>query len=156
MIGLKVGLQDPTPRFPLTNFIGHSQDTINGNRAIDGMDPVLQQPHIQRYDIGRYYMGETSSHIGNNIIINDRNDGARFGSGYMEGREAYQNNPKRQYVGTDFNNDRQGETGNNHSLYLYLQRNNVQGLLGMTQPQVLTQPFVSAPPRQSYNPYGAN
>ncbi len=130
LLGIQAELGRKVAPF-FTNFIGHSQGTINGNRAIDSMNENEEQPNIQRFDIGRYYWGETSPDIGKNIIINDKHDTARLGSAWLANNDVYQANPNRQYVWTNFNHDNQGNTGNNHSLYLYLQRPDVQKLVGM-------------------------
>lgn|GEM_PF-4025544 len=132
---------------PKTLFIGHSQGTINGNRAIERMTDE-QKDRIQIFDLGRYYPHDTDKSIGLATIVNDRNDYARLESARLQFDPASSyasNDPRRRYIWTDFNNDGQGETGNNHSMYLYLQRREVRAALGMTRPQILTQPFTYAP-----------
>ena len=68
---------------------------------------------------------------------------ARFAGGlFINNSQVMRDNPDTyKSMWTNFAADNQGDVGNNHSLYLYLQRAEVQQALSML-PQRLTRPFV--------------
>lgn len=119
----------------LTEFIGHSQGTINGNRAISGMDKA-DKLNIRAINIGTYAAFHPEG-LGDYVNFTDKGDGARFFSGWMDRDPRFHTQNQNLYW-TDM-----GDIGNNHSLYLYLQLKEVQQKLGLrTQADVFqNQPF---------------
>jgi YD repeat-containing protein len=147
----RLGLNTPQQ----TMFIGHSQGTINGNLAIMG----LQDPDLLR-QVRLINVGTATRHLpqglGGFVNIYDANDpvptrltggsqmldhnfsGARGDADYLW--PALNVPANYSEIRTNFAADGM-LTGNSHSLYLYLMRQNVQQALGFKQHPSLAMPY---------------
>jgi hypothetical protein len=132
----------------LTDFVGHSQGTINGNLAIDRMS-AEQKKLINVFDIG-----VASWHLPHGVAsftsIADQHDLVSiltFGRA-ISGDEYAQDHPETyKVVNTHIDQlpgvqDRTIDPGIHHSFYLYVQTPEFQNALGFkTVPSLVTRPF---------------
>jgi hypothetical protein len=128
-----------------TEFVGHSQGTINGNLAIDRMDPIEKRSLIV------YNIGTASWHLPkgvyNFINIVDRNDPVTNWTGSRvinEDPYAVAHPTTYRLRETDINEIvGKMNAGNHHSFYLYAQTPQFRQELGVTRqpPGMLTRPF---------------
>lgn len=137
-----------------TDVIGHSQGSINLNRAIMALD-TEGRLKINLFNVGTATPWVPSG-LNKFVSIMDVMDSAgivaggqlqRFNPVYW-GRNlsdiAQGRAPSYQTVNTFFLGDGQGDTGNFHSFYLYAQRQKVQDSFGWANiPQNLTQPWAN-------------
>jgi hypothetical protein len=143
------------PQATPTMIVGHSQGTINGNLAVMGLqDPALLK-QVRLINVGTATR-HLPSGLGGFVNIYDANDpvstqltggseildhnfgGARGGADYP--RPALSLPVNYGEIRTNFAADGM-LTGNSHSLYLYLMRQNVQRALGFKQNPSLALPY---------------
>ena len=139
-----------TCALPISRVIAHSQGTNNTNQALVGASDVF----LRRLSV--FYLGTAVNTVptglGAMTNINDRGDLIAFGTGgsgaiartfrdesvvlnpLWDGTPSAASRvpPNYRTIATDFNSDRipdQMPSGNNHSLYLYLMRTQVQNAM---------------------------